>query len=439
MRNRYFPEVTEKIKFEGRESRDPLAFKWYDETKMIGGKTMKEHLRFGVAYWHTFKGSGADIFGGASYTREWNCGKDEMDAAKNALNAAFEFTSKLGVPYYCFHDRDIAPEGANFAESCTNLKEIVALAKELQDETGLKLLWGTTNAFSHPRFTHGAGSNPDAHTFAYAAAQVKNALDATLELGGENYVFWGGREGYETLLNTDYKHEQDQLARFFQCAVDYKKKIGFKGPFLIEPKPKEPAKHQYDFDAATVLGFLEKYGLSEHFKLNIEANHATLAGHTFEHELTVASAAGKLGSVDANTGDSLLGWDTDQFPTDLYSATYAMLIILKQGGLGSGGLNFDSKLRRGSVEPIDLFYAHIGAMDTFARGLEIADTIISDKVLDDFIDERYASYKSGIGAKIMSGQTNLEELEQYVLENGEPNMISGRQEYLEQVINGYIL
>ncbi len=439
MENRYFPEVTEKIKFEGKDSKNPLAFKWYDENKVIAGKTMKEHLRYGVAYWHTFKGSGADIFGGPSYTRAWNTGTDDMDIAKKALSAAFEFTSKLGAPYYCFHDRDIAPEGATFTKSCSNLKEIVALAKELQNETGIKLLWGTTNAFSNPRFTHGAGSNPDSHTFAYAAAQVKNALDATKELGGENYVFWGGREGYETLLNTDYQQEQEQLARFFQLAIDYKKKIGFEGPFLIEPKPKEPTKHQYDFDSATVLGFLEKYGLSEHFKLNIEANHATLAGHTFEHELTVASAAGKLGSLDANTGDPLLGWDTDQFPTDVYSAVYAMIIILKQGGIGSGGLNFDSKPRRGSVDPVDLFYAHIASMDTFARALVIADEIIQDGVLDNFISERYASYKTGIGEKIMSSETSLEELEQFILDNGEPTLKSGRQEYLEQVINSYIL
>ena len=337
-----------------------------------------------------------------------------------------------------FHDRDIAPEGANFAESCKNLETIVGQAKQLQADTGVKLLWGTANAFSNPRYAHGASTNPDANVFAYAAAQVKNAMNATKELGGVNYVFWGGREGYETLLNTDLKHEQEQLARFLQMAVDYKKKIGFEGQFLIEPKPKEPTKHQYDFDAATVISFLQTYGLSDHFKLNVEANHATLAGHTFEHDLTVASAAGKLGSIDANRGDMLLGWDTDQFPTNIYDAVNAMIVVLKQGGLGSGGFNFDAKPRRGSVETLDLFYAHIGAMDCFAKGLLIAQNIIDDKVLDNFIADRYASYNSGIGADIMSGNADFEALEKYTLENGEPTPASGRQEYLENILNQYI-
>ncbi|HEX2970872.1 MAG TPA: xylose isomerase, partial [Tepidisphaeraceae bacterium] len=408
--NEFFPEIPARIPFEGNKSKNPLAFHYYDAKRVIGGKTMEQHLRFAVAFWHTFKGAGSDMFGWGTYNRPWNQGSSPMEIAEKTLRASFEFVSKLGTPYYCFHDRDIAPEGKDFGESCKNLQKIVGLAKKLQKDTGIKLLWGTANLFSNPRFAHGAGTNPDAHVFAYAAAQIKNALDATKELGGENYVFWGGREGYETLLNTDYKHEQEQFARFLHLAVDYKKKIGFEGPFLIEPKPKEPTKHQYDFDSATVLGFLRQYGLMDHFKLNIEANHATLAGHTFEHELTVASAAGRLGSIDANTGDMLLGWDTDQFPTNLYSAIYAMMVVLKQGGIGSGGLNFDAKVRRGSTDLVDLFYAHIGAMDTFARGLIIADKIIADKAVDNFIAQRYASYNSGIGKSIMGGKTSFEEL-----------------------------
>jgi xylose isomerase len=439
MQNDYFPEVKNKIQFEGKKSKNPLAFKFYEEDKKIMGKTMKEHLRFAVAYWHTFKGGGADIFGGPVWQRKWNKYDNEMDIAKATMDAAFEFYAKLGNPYWCFHDIDIAPLGKNFKETCSNLEKMVAYAKELQGNTGVKLLWGTTNAFSHPRFTHGAGSNPDSHAVAYAAAQVKNALDATKELGGQNYVFWGGREGYETLLNTNYKQEQEQLARFFHMAVDYKKKIGFEGPFLIEPKPKEPAKHQYDFDAATVLNFLKTYNLMDYFKLNIESNHATLAGHTFEHELTVASTEGKLGSLDANTGDPNLGWDTDQFPTSFYSAAYACMIILKQGGLGAGGVNFDAKLRRGSCDETDLFYAHIGGMDTYAKGLEIAAKIIEDKILDDFISERYSSFNTGIGLDIMNGKSSLEECEKYVLEHREPVLKSGRQEYLENIINDYVI
>jgi xylose isomerase len=354
------------------------------------------------------------------------------------MDAAFEFISKLGAPYYCFHDRDIAPEGKNFKESCNNLEKIVAKAKKLQKDTGIKLLWGTANLFSHPRYAHGAATNPDADVFAYACAQAKHAMDATLELGGENYVFWGGREGYDTLLNTDYGHEQEQFARFLQMAVDYKKKIGFTGTLLIEPKPKEPAKHQYDCDAATVLGFLRKHGLSDEFKLNIEANHATLAGHTFEHELTVASDAGKLGSIDANTGDPMLGWDTDQFPTNLYSAIYAMLVVLKQGGIGSGGLNFDAKPRRGSSDLTDLFYGHIGAMDTFARALLIAEKIMRDGIFDSFVKERYAGFAQGFGKDIIGGRSSFDKLEKIVLKNGDPSQKSGRQEMLENIINQYI-
>ena len=434
----FFPEVKEAIRYEGADSKNPLAFKYYDADRIVGGKTMKEQLNFSLAYWHTLKGSGADIFGAGTYKRPWLQKSNPLKNAEDTVYAAFEFLSKMGIPYYCFHDRDIAPEGETFTESCKNLEHIVAIAKKLQGETGSKLLWGTANLFSHPRYTHGGGTNPDAMTFAWACAQVKNAMDATLTLGGENYVFWGGREGYETLLNTNYVQEQDQLARFLHMAVDYKKKIGFKGMFLLEPKPHEPSAHQYDFDSATVLGFLRKYDLMDYFCLNIEANHATLAGHTFEHELTVAAADGKLGSVDANIGNPQLGWDTDQFPTNLYDAIKAMMVILKNGGLGKGGLNFDAKPRRGSTDTMDLFYAHIGAMDTFARGLLIADKIISDGELDAFVQERYSSFDSGFGADIMKAKSSFDILEKIVLENGEPEMKSGRQEMLENIINQYI-
>ena len=434
----YFPEVKTTIKYEGPKSTNPLAFRYYDASRKVGGKTMAEHLRFAIAYWHTMKGGGADIFGSGTYNRPWNTGKSAIEIAENTMRANFEFCTKLGAPFWCFHDRDIAPEGATFAESCKNLDKIVALAKKLQKDTGLKLLWGTANLFSNPRFAHGAGTNPDAHVVAYAAAQVRHALDATQELGGQNYVFWGGREGYDTLLNTDYAHEQEQFAKFLQMAVDYKKKIGFKGPFLVEPKPKEPTKHQYDFDAATVIGFLNAHGLEKHFKLNIEANHATLAGHTFEHELTVASTAGMLGSIDANTGDLLIGWDTDQFPTNIYSATFAMLVVLKQGGIGAGGLNFDAKPRRGSVDAVDLFYAHIGSMDAFAKGLLIADKIATSGRIDKIVADRYSSFKTGIGREIMSGKASLESCEKFVLKAGEPPLKSGRQELLENMINDYV-
>lgn len=435
----YFPEITSPIAYEGPQSRKPLAFKWYDANRVIAGKTMAEHFRYAVAFWHTFKGTGADMFGPAAWTRQWNAGSP-MEIAEHALRANFEFCQKLGAPYYCFHDRDIAPEGATFAESCKNLDAIVAQAKKLQNETGIKLLWGTANLFSNPRYTHGAGTNPDVHAFAYAAAQVKHAMDATHELGGQNYVFWGGREGYETLLNTDFKQEQEQFAAFLQLAVDHKKKTGFTGQFLIEPKPKEPTKHQYDFDTATVLGFLRAHGLYDHFKINIEANHATLAGHTFEHELTVAAAEGKLGSIDANSGDMLLGWDTDQFPSNLYSTTAAMLVVLNQeGGIGSGGFNFDAKCRRGSSDALDLFYAHIGGMDTFARGLIVADKLAGDKALADFVAERYSSWKSPLGQEILAGKATSESLEQWIEAHGEPTPKSGRQEMLETIFNDYLL
>jgi xylose isomerase len=438
MKNKFFPKIEKPIAFEGNNTKNPLAFRFYNKNQKVGNKTMAEHLRFSVAYWHTMMGTGADMFGGASYRRDWHKSSDPLSRSKETMDAAFEFFQKLGIDYYCFHDRDIAPEGETFAQSCKNLEVMVAYAKNLQKETGVKLLWGTANLFSSSIYSQGAGTNPNAHVMATAAAQVKHALDATKELGGENYVFWGGREGYESLLNTDLKREQEQMARFFHMAVDYKKKIGFKGQFLIEPKPAEPSKHQYDSDSAAVLNFLQQYDLLEYFKLNIEANHATLAGHTFEHELAVASAAGKLGSVDANRGDLMLGWDTDQFPTDIYSTTLAMMIILKQNGLGTGGLNFDAKVRRSSIDPMDLFHAHIGGMDAFARGLVIAHQIMKDKALSSFIDERYSSFNSGIGKQIMSGKAGLEDAEKWVLKQGAPELQSGRLEMLENILNSYL-
>ena len=434
----YFPTV-KTIQHEGPKSRNPLAFKCYNADEVIAGKTMREHLRFSVAYWHTMQGSGSDPFGGATLIRPWNAATDAVARAEETMRAAFEFVGKLGVDYYCFHDRDIVEEGASLTESNARLDKVVALAKSLQAETGIKLLWNTSNMFSHRRFANGASTNPDAAVFAYAAAQVKKMLEVGLELGATNYVFWGGREGYDTLLNTDLKRELDHLARFLHLAVDYAKKIGFGAQFLIEPKPKEPTKHQYDFDAATVISFLKSYGLEEHFKLNIENNHATLAAHSFQHDLQVASINGMLGSVDANQGDPLLGWDTDQFPTDLYGATQAMLVILEQGGLAPGGLNFDAKVRRASVDLEDLFIAHIGAMDAFAHGLKVAARIIEDGVLRDFKAQRYASYDSGIGADIEAGKATLESLEAYALANGEPQPHSGKQELLENILNQYLL
>jgi len=440
MQNKFFPNVEKPISYEGNNSKNPLAFKYYNKDQKVGNKTMAEHLRFSVAYWHTMMGTGADIFGTSpAIFREWHKASNPLDRAKDTLEAAFEFFQKLGVDYYCFHDRDIAPEGENFQQSIKNLESIVALAKQMQKETGIKLLWGTANLFSNPIYTQGAGTSPNANIMALAGAQIKNAIDATYELNGENYVFWGGREGYETLLNTDIKKEQEHMARFLHMALDYKKKIGFKGQFLIEPKPCEPTKHQYDTDAATTLYFLKEYDLIDHFKLNVEANHATLAGQAFEHELAVASAAGKLGSVDANRGDLLLGWDTDQFPLDIYSTTLAMMVVLNQNGLGSGGFNFDAKVRRSSNDPTDLFYAHIGGMDAFAKGLLIAHKIIEDKALSNFIKERYSSFNSGIGEKIMSGKAGLEDLEKHIIKEGMPILKSGRQEMLENILNSYIL
>ena len=432
----FFPEV-ENIRFEGADSRNPFAFRYYDPERVVAGKTMQEHLRFAVCYWHTFKAQGGDPFGSATFERAWNDGSP-MEVAEKTLAANFEFITKLGAPYYCFHDRDMAPEGETFAESVANLETLVSKAKAMQKETGVKLLWGTANLFSHPRFMHGAASNPDPHVVACCALQVKHAIDATKELGGENYVFWGGREGYETLLNTSMQREREQIAAFFHMCVDYARKIGFTGQFLIEPKPKEPTKHQYDFDAATVLGFLREFDLIDHFKLNIEANHATLAGHTFAHDLAVAADAGKLGSIDANTGDPLLGWDTDQFPTDVNDVTRAMLVVLKAGGLGSGGLNFDAKLRRGSIDVTDLFHAHIGGMDTFARALLAAQAIIDDGRIDEFKAQRYAGWDTGLGKSMLQGGETLETMAAKALELGEPERRSGRQEMLENILTSYL-
>jgi len=430
----YFKGIR-RIRYEGPDSRNPLAFKWYNPEERVAGRSMRQHLRFAVAYWHTMKGSGADPFGAPTQLRTWNNSRDPVKQAEETMRAAFEFFAKLGVDYYCFHDRDVSPEGDSLQETNRRLDRIVRLAGRLQADTGVKLLWNTANLFSHPRYAHGAATNPDAHVVAWAGAQVKKMLEVGLQLGAENYVFWGGREGYETLLNTDMKREQDHLAAFLKMAVDYAAEIGFKAQFLIEPKPKEPTKHQYDFDAATVIGFLENYGLKPHFKLNIEANHATLAAHTFEHDLETASNHGMLGSIDANRGDCMLGWDTDQFPTDIYGTTLAMWVILKQGGLKPGGVNFDAKVRRGSTDPVDLFYAHIGAMDAFAHGMKIASRLIKDKTLDDAIRERYRSFNTGIGRQVEEGKATLRDLEAYALKNGEPKRVSGRQELLENLLN----
>ncbi len=426
-----------KIKYEGKESTNGLAFKYYDAEKVIAGKPMKEHLRFAMSYWHTLTGEGSDPFGAGTMDRPWN-ELTGIEKSKVRADMGFELMSKLGIEYFCFHDLDIAPEGDTLLEKHANLDEMVAYIEALSKKTGIKCLWGTTNAFTNRRFVHGASTSPNADVFAFAAAQVKKAMEVTMRLGGENYVFWGGREGYETLLNTNTKLELDNLGRFLQMAVDYKAKIGFTGQLLIEPKPKEPTKHQYDFDTATVIGFLRKYKLEDHFKLNIEANHATLATHTFEHELNMARIEGMLGSIDANQGDTLLGWDTDQFPTNIYDATLAMIEVLRNGGLAPGGLNFDSKVRRGSFEMDDLFYAYIAGMDTFARGLIIADRIISDGVMDNFIKERYASYESGIGEKIVKGEVGFEDLEVYAMTLTEITNTSGRQEMLEGLLNQYI-
>ncbi|SDE07980.1 D-xylose isomerase [Priestia aryabhattai B8W22] len=433
----YFESVN-KVLYEGKDSKNPLAFKYYNPEEVVGGKTMKDQLRFSIAYWHTFTADGTDPFGAATMQRSWDR-YDGMDLAKARVEAAFQLFETLNVPFFAFHDRDIAPEGSTLQETNKNLDVIVTMIKEYMQTSNVKLLWNTANMFTNPRFVHGAATSCNADVFAYAAAQVKKGLETAKELGAENYVFWGGREGYETLLNTNLQLELDNLARFMHMAVDYATEIGYTGQFLIEPKPKEPTTHQYDTDAATTISFLRQYGLDKYFKLNLEANHATLAGHTFEHELRVARVQGLLGSVDANQGDPLLGWDTDEFPTDLYSTTLAMYEILQNGGLGSGGLNFDAKVRRGSFEQDDLLYAHIAGMDAFARGLKVAHKLVEDRVFENVINERYSSFKEGIGLEIVEGKANFHTLEQYAFKN--PNIMnkSGRQERLKAILNQYIL
>jgi xylose isomerase len=436
-RKTYFPTV-KKIRYEGPDSKNPLAFKHYDENKVVGGKTLKDHLRFAVCYWHTFCGTGGDPFGPGTKSFPWLQNPDPLRQAKDKLDAAFEFFTKLGVPFYCFHDRDIAPEGRTVAESERNLKELVRLAKEKQGETGVKLLWGTANLFSHRRYMNGAATNPDFAVVAHAAAQVKAALEATVELGGENYVFWGGREGYGTLYNTQMQREREHFAMFLRKCRDYGRKIGFKGTFLIEPKPKEPSKHQYDYDSATVIGFLREFDLMDDFKLNIENNHATLAGHTFMHDLQVAADAGLLGSIDANRGDPQNGWDTDEFPTNLYDAVDAMLVVLEAGGFTTGGLNFDAKARRNSTDLEDIFLGHIGGMDAFARGLEIAHEILTKSDWKLLRKRRYASFDSGGGQAFERGQLGLADLRDIAARSGEPKQTSGKQELYEIILNQYL-
>jgi xylose isomerase len=433
-----FPEVG-KIKFEGLQSKNPLAFRHYNPDEKVEGKSMKDHLRFGVAYWHTMRGTGSDPFGPGTMIRPWESGDDSLENAQNRVRVAFEFIDKLGAPFFCFHDRDVAPEGKTLAETNKNLDAVVKVIKQEMQRTGIRLLWGTANLFSNPRYVHGAATSSNADAFAFAAAQVKKALEVTKELGGAGYVFWGGREGYQTFWNTDMKRELDHLARFMHMAVDYAKKIGFTGQFYFEPKPKEPTKHQYDFDAAACINFLRAYGLEKHVKLNIETNHATLAGHNVEHELEYAGHQGFLGSVDANTGDLLLGWDTDQFPTDVYLTTKIMLVFLKYGGFTTGGVNFDAKVRRESFEPVDLFYAHVGGMDAFAKGLKTAAAIRADGELARMVGERYGSWDSGVGAEIEAGKHDFASLEKYMLAKGDvtPNT-SGRQELFENVVNRYV-
>ena len=424
-----------RIKYEGTKSENPFAFKHYNADEIIGGKTMKQQLKFAMSYWHTMCGEGADMFGVG--TADKSFGESEpMEICRKKAYAAFELMDKLGIEYFCFHDKDIAPEGGSLAEFQSNLDEIVPIIKEQMKRYGIKLLWGTANLFSHPRYVHGAGTSCNADVFAYAAAQIKKAIDITIDLGGSGYVFWGGREGYDTLLNTDMAFELDNMARLMRMAVDYARKKGFTGDFYIEPKPKEPSKHQYDFDTATVLGFLRKYGLDKDFKMNIEANHATLAQHTFQHELCMARINGAFGSIDANQGDPVLGWDTDQFPTNVYDTAMCMLEVLRAGGFDKGGLNFDAKARRGSMTHEDIFLSYIAGMDSFALGLKVADKIIKDGRIEEFIRQRYVSFKKGIGADIINGRTSLEALSAYALELGSvEDKNSGRQEYLESIIN----
>ena len=433
----FFPGIG-KIKFEGPESKNPMAFRYYDENKMVGGKTMKDHFKFAVAYWHSFCGDGSDPFGNDTRLMPWNEASDAIQKAKDKMDAAFEFITKIGIPYYCFHDIDLVSEGNSIAEYEKRLATIVDYAKEKQKASGVKLLWGTANVFSNPRYMNGASTNPDFNVLCHAATQVKNAIDATIALGGENYVFWGGREGYMSLLNTNMKRELDHLGKFLSMARDYARKQGFKGNFFIEPKPMEPTKHQYDFDSATVIGFLNKYGLTNDFKLNIEVNHATLAGHTFQHELQVAADAGLLGSIDANRGDYQNGWDTDQFPINIYELVESLLIILESGGLQGGGVNFDAKIRRNSTDAEDIFIAHIAGMDAFARALIISDNILKNSDYLKMRQERYASYDSGDGKAFEDGKLAFEDLRNIAIKNGEPKVISGKQELFEAIINMYM-
>jgi xylose isomerase len=433
----YFKGIGQ-IKYEGKDSDNPLAFKYYDAKKKVGKKTMEEYLRFAIAYWHTFCGTGGDPFGAGTKNFPWFNNPDPVDRAKDKMDAAFEFITKIGVPFYCFHDYDLVDEAPQLKESERRLRMIVEYARKKQRASGVKLLWGTANLFSNPRYMNGAATNPDFNVVCHAATQVKNALDATIELGGANYVFWGGREGYLTLLNTNMKREQEHMARFLHTAKDYARKNGFKGTFLIEPKPMEPSKHQYDFDAATVIGFLREFGLMDDFKLNLEVNHATLAHHTFQHELQVAADAGMLGSMDANRGDYQNGWDTDQFPNNLFELTESLLVVLESGGLKTGGINFDAKTRRNSTDLADIFYAHIGGMDTFARALLVAQSVLEKSEYKKLRKERYSSFDSGKGRQFELGKLALDELWDLAHKNGEPDQISGKQEYFENIINRYI-
>ncbi|MGK2863257.1 MAG: xylose isomerase [Chitinophagaceae bacterium] len=433
----FFKDISQ-IKFEGVDSDNPLAYRWYDENKKVAGKSMKDWLRFACAYWHSFCGSGADPFGEPTHLFPWLEKVDPMERAKSKADAAFEFITKLGLPYYCFHDLDVVDYTNDVADNEKRLQAMTAYLGEKQKASGVKLLWGTANLFSNKRYMNGAATNPDFHVLAHGAAQVKAALDATIALDGENYVFWGGREGYMTLLNTDMKREKEHLAKFLHASKDYARKNGFKGTFFIEPKPCEPSKHQYDYDSETVIGFLRQYDLLNDFKLNIEVNHATLAGHTFQHELQVAADTGMLGSMDANRGDYQNGWDTDQFPNNVPELAEAMLVVLEAGGLQGGGINFDAKVRRNSTDAADLFYAHIGGMDTFARALIIAEAILQKSDYKKIRTERYSSFDSGKGKEFEHGKLSLEDLRNYAVEKGEPSIKSGRQEYMENIINRYI-
>ncbi|MDQ3845054.1 MAG: xylose isomerase [Bacteroidota bacterium] len=433
----YFKSIPQ-IRYEGPESDNPMAFRWYDENKTVAGKTMKDYLRFACAYWHSFCNVGSDPFGESTHLFPWNENNDPIGRAKEKMDAAFEFITKMNMPYYCFHDVDVVDYTNDINDNDKRLQTMVDYAKQKQQESGVKLLWGTANLFTHRRYMNGASTNPDFHVLAHAAAQVKAALDATIALGGENYVFWGGREGYLTLLNTNMKREKEHFARFLHTAKDYARSHGFRGTFFIEPKPMEPTKHQYDYDAETVIGFLRQFDLMNDFKLNVEVNHATLAGHTFQHELQVAADAGMLGSIDANRGDYQNGWDTDQFPNNINELTEAMLVILEAGGFAGGGVNFDAKIRRTSTDPADLFYAHIGGMDTFARALITADAILQRSDYRTFRKQRYASYDNGRGKEFEEGKLSLEDLRRFAIENGEPEVRSGRQEYLENIVNQYI-